>query len=106
MAKTIRLKTPRLKPKFKYNINDQIDLLPRQFQVNDIVKHLAKSGITRNEFYRDRSIQFGNSKSIPSDRLITYAQLFDCDIKELMNHTIETQSLRGSINPSAKTSLK
>lgn len=105
MAKTIRLKTPRLKPQFKYSINEQLTMLPRQFKISDVLAHLSKSGITRNEFYRDRAIKFGSSQSIPSDRLKAYSHMFDCADEDLMNYSIKTRSLRDSINP-VKTVLK
>lgn len=94
MGKTIRL-TPTARTPYKYNINHQIGLLPFQRNlIQKIIEHLAKSGITRREFYSDRAIPFGSDKSIPSDRLMIYAKVFECTMQDLVNHKVNADSIR------------
>lgn len=102
MGKTIRL-TPTARPSYKYNINHQIGLLPfKRNLIQQIIDHLAKSGITRNEFYSDRAIPFGSDKSIPSDRLMIYAKVFECAIQDLVNHKVNADSIRDVMIPKRK----
>jgi hypothetical protein len=108
MGKTIAL-IPTHKPKFKYNLNHQIGRL--QYKANliqQLVDHLAPYGITRNEFYSDRKIPLGSKKSITSDRLMIYAQVFECTIDQLVNEPIKAKSIREVISPKRrrKTGLK
>lgn len=107
MAKTVRLK-PVSKPSFKYNINQQIGLLPfKKNLIQEVIEHLAKYGITRNEFYADRAIPFGSEKSISSDRLMIYAKVFDCTTEDLVNHEINARSIREVMDgKKVKSSLK
>ena len=104
MGKTIKLHK-KVKPKYKYAINEHVAMLPRSTKVSDLVKHLEDSGISRDEFYRDREIAFASDKSIPSDRLFIYAQVFDVPVEDLMNHTIKAKSLRQT-NLKLKSPLK
>lgn len=94
MAKIISLKKQRYTPKHKYALNEQVDALPRSQSINDLVKHLEDAGISRNEFYADRNIEFGSEKSIPSDRLLIYAKVFDCSIHDLLNQQVKAKSFR------------
>lgn len=107
MAKTIRLKT-RTKPSYKYNINQQIGLLPfKKNLIDQLITHLAKHDVTRNEFYADRSIPFGSDKSIPHDRLYIYATVFDCTVDDLVNHEVKATSFRETLGEKKiKTTLK
>lgn len=107
MAKTIRLKS-RVKPSYKYNIDQQIGLLSfKKNLINELIEHLAKYGITRSEFYRDRAIPFGSEKSISADRLMIYAKVFDCTTEELVNHEINARSIREVMDgKKIKSSLK
>ncbi len=105
MAKTVRLKVER-KPSKKYNIDQQIGLLPREVAVADIIKHLEQCGVTRDDFYRDRRIPYGSAKSISAYRLQIYAQVFDCSIDDLQNHQIKAKSIREAVdNPIVKKSV-
>lgn len=70
--------------KFKYNINHQISLLPREVAISDIIDILHKEGISQDSFYRDRNITLGSDQSIPSDRLFIYADLFECSVSDLL----------------------
>ena len=106
MAKTIRLRIPKSKPNYKYAINDQMALLPRSWKVKDVITHLEKEGITRNEFYADRDIPFGSEKSISSDRLLIYTQVFECSIEDLMNHTIDAKPIRAIVREKSKSGLR
>lgn len=93
MGKTIRLHK-KLTPKYKYNINEQLGLLPRELKIQKVLQHLKLNGISHHQFYADRAIEYGSDKSIPSDRLLIYTKVFDCSIEDMMNHTIKAQSLR------------
>lgn len=105
MAKTVKL-NPKVTPTYKYKINDQIGQLPREISINDLVAHIGKHGISRDEFYRDRAIKFGSDKSIPSDRLMIYAKVFDCSTEELMNHEVNAKSIREVAQKAVKSTLK
>lgn len=94
MAKIIRLKKTKAKPKFKYALNEQVGSLPRHMEINDLISHLEANGISRNEFYADRKIPYGSDSSIPSDRLFIYAQVFDCPVGDLLNHSVKAESIR------------
>lgn len=107
MGKTIALKKQRYNPKYKYAINEQVDSLPRTMSINDLLKHLEVSGISRNEFYADRNILFGSEKSIPSDRLLKYIKVFDCTIDDLLNEQVKAKSIRQqTIKSKSKTPLQ
>jgi hypothetical protein len=93
MGKTIRLHK-KVKPVYKYGINEQVSLLDRKIKVGDLLTHLADNAISRTEFYSDRNIPYGSEKSIPSDRLLKYAQVFDCSVEELLNEEIKATSIR------------
>lgn len=100
MAKTVRLKVER-EPSKKYNIEKQIGLIPREMSVADIIKHLDGSGVSRDQFYRDRRIKFGSVKSIPSDRLLVYCKVFECTVDDLVNHDVNAASIRSVLDAPA-----
>lgn len=77
------MQNTRQKMKYKYTLNDQINSLPREIKISDILKILEKEGISQDSFYRDRNIRQGSDQSIPTDRLFIYADLFDCDVHDL-----------------------
>jgi hypothetical protein len=107
MAKVVKLPKTKIRPKYKYGINHQLTLLPRTVKVDDVVDHLEKDGITRSEFYWDRSIAFGSDKSISSDRLLIYCKVFDCTISDLINHEVKATSIREKyLAGPARTKLK
>lgn len=93
MAKTRKL-NPDVKPKYKYNINHQLGLLPKNLPISKVVEHLATHNVTKDEFYRDRSILLGSTKSIPEDRLVIYAIVFDCEVHDLRNQQVKARSIR------------
>lgn len=94
------------RPEFKYNFDYQLKLLPRGVKIENVIEHLVKLNINRDVFYRDRKIPFGSAKSIPSDRLMIYAQVFDCSHEDLMNHKITAPSIREAIeNPIRKKAI-
>jgi len=93
MAKPARQEQPAK----KYNIDRQIKQLPREISVASIVKHLEQFNVSYDDFYRDRRIPFGSSKSIPSDRLMIYAQVFECSISELINNQVKATSIRAGL---------
>lgn len=106
MGKTIALR-PTAKPKFKYNINHQIGLLPfRRDLIQQVIEHLAKHGVTRNEFYADRAILVDSKKSIPSDRLMIYAQVFECTTDDLVNHHVSAKSIREVMAKNKRVKVK
>jgi hypothetical protein len=108
MGKTIRLHK-KVKPIYKYGINEQVSMLDRKIKVGDLLKHLNENGISRTEFYADRNIPYGSEKSIPSDRLFKYSQVFDCSVEELLNEEIKATSIRnrGYVKPKQpKTTLR
>lgn len=107
MGKTVRLHK-KVAHHYKYAINDNIGKLPRTMKMTEVISHLSKNGITRDEFYRDRDIPFDSDKSIPADRLQKYAIVFDTTIEELQNHEVKATSLRTEFLKSAKikSSLK
>lgn len=94
MAKIIRLKKLKTRHKFKYALNEQVGMLPRNMNINQLIDHLARHGISRNEFYADRKIPFGSESSIPSDRLFIYASVFDVPVTDLLNQQINASSIR------------
>lgn len=104
MAKIIRLKKTKPAYKFKYAINEQIGMLPRNMTINELIDYLEKVGINRNAFYRDRDIRFGSESSIPSDRLFIYAKVFDCPVDDLINQPVKAKSIRQQ-NLKVKTKL-
>lgn len=97
MGKIIHLKKQRSNPKHKYALNDQVDSLPRSSTINELIAHLEDAGISRNEFYSDRNIEFGSDKSIPSDRLLIYAKVFDCNLEDLLNQEVKAKSFRQQV---------
>lgn len=107
MAKTIRFRT-NLKPTYKYSLNRLIGELPRTIKIKDLVKHLVDSGITQTEFYRDRIIPIGSKKSITADRLLIYANVFDCTTDDLLNDQVKAKSIHEVMRPKrqVKHSLK
>jgi hypothetical protein len=89
------------KPKYKYNINHHISLLPRAISIAQFEEILRKDhGITRDSFYRDRNIQLSSDTSIPSDRLEVYAGLFGVSVDELKNYEVK------KIKPLAERRIK
>ena len=94
MAKIISLKKQRFTPKHKYALNEQVNSLPRSNSINELIAHLEDAGISRNEFYADRNIEYGSEKSIPSDRLLIYAKVFDCSLDDLLNQEVKAKSFR------------
>jgi hypothetical protein len=74
------------KPKYKYNLNHQISLLPRNKTIELISGELEKEGIAERTFFRDRSIKINDPGDIPSERLMIYAKFFDVSIDELFNY--------------------
>lgn len=106
MAKTISLR-PKVTPRFKYGINHQIGLLPHKRDlIQQLISHLAKEGISRNEFYTDRAIPMGSTKSIPADRLLKYAQVFDCTIDDLLNDKVSAKSFLSLASSRTKSALR
>ncbi len=99
------------KEKFKYNINHQISLLPREVTIDDIVKVLAKHDVSRDTFYRDKSTPSGGAGSIPVDRLLLYAALFGCTLEDLLHdqpkkiRSIREQLLTPKSKPKFKNQL-
>lgn len=108
MGKTIALQ-PEIKPSYKYNIDQQIGLLRHDRNlIQKVIAHLKGEGISRNQFYSDRSIPIGSKKSISADRLLKYSQVFECPIDELVNSSIKAKSIREALSPKrrVKHSLK
>lgn len=104
MAKIIALKKSKLKPKYKYALEEQLDMLPRHMTIAEVEEHLKKHEISRDAFYSDRRITFGSKSSIPSDRLFIYAKVFDCPVQDLLNQEIKAKSIRQK-NLKLKTGL-
>jgi hypothetical protein len=71
---------------YKYNLNHQISLLPRNRTIEMMVQELEKEGISERTFFRDRSIKLNESTDIPSERLLIYARFFDVAIDQLFNY--------------------
>lgn len=80
--------------KFKYRINYQISLLPRSITIMQLVKVVEQKGISQDTFYRDRKIAKGSKQSIPGDRLMIYAKLFDCTLDDLLTTEVKGKSIR------------
>jgi hypothetical protein len=82
-------------PKYKYKINEQLGLLPRSTTIGQIEKILKKEhGISRDTFYRDRSMTIDDTLSIPSERLDIYAALLSVSAESLKNYTVKVKPLR------------
>lgn len=78
--------------------------LPNRITIQSIEKILLdEHNISKHQFWSDRKIKLESDQSIPGDRLAVYAQLFDCTIEQLMNHTIKAKPLFQS---RLKTKLK
>jgi len=90
--------------KLKYKLNDKVKELPRSISMADLLKILAKNGISRDSFYRDRNISINDKNSIPSDRLDVYAIVFGCTTDELKNYSPKGKSILEVI--AAKSKLK
>lgn len=91
---------PKRVPRFKYALNQQIGLLPHKRDlIGQLIQHLQNEGISRNEFYSDRAIPFNSPKSIPSDRLLKYASVFDCSIDDLINQPVKAKSFLEATSP-------
>lgn len=76
--------------KFKYNINHQISLLPRQISIENVAELLEQEhGISKSTFNRDRFLTIGDSTSIPVDRLDVYAALFGVASDSLKNYKVD-----------------
>ncbi len=104
MAKVIKMNLGKAKPVEKYRINELILALPvSEGKIGRIVEHLKNHNVSQHDFYRDRNIQLNSSKSIPGDRLMVYAKVFDVSLEELMNHTIKVKPL---IQSRIKTPLR
>ncbi len=95
------------KSKFKYHIQHQISLLPREISISHVEKTLLKDhGINRDAFYRDRNITIDSDASIPSDRLDAYAVVFGVTADELKNYKIKGKSLIEKFSSKARAGLK
>ncbi len=82
MAKPIPQKAYRL----KYNLEALLlTLTHRKRFMTTVLSHLEKHGISKTVFYSDKSIPYGSERSIPADRLLTYAQLFNTTMELLIN---------------------
>jgi hypothetical protein len=72
---------------YKYKLNEKIKELPRSISIEKIIETLATDhSISRTTFHRDRNIAQESEQSIPSDRLDTYAALFNCSADDLKNY--------------------
>lgn len=85
-------------PRYKYNLNTQIGLLPKNIPIQKVVDHLKEYSVTKDDFYRDRKILLSSNKSIPDDRLVIYAKVFDCEVSDLRNHEIKARSIREAVD--------
>lgn len=90
--------------KFKYNIKEMAEKLPRHITTEILVKELVRNGVSRDAFYRDQKIAFGSDQSIPLDRMDAYATVFGCTIEELKNYKPKGKSILEVI--AAKTKIK
>lgn len=87
------------KPKFKYGLNEQISMLPRTVDVEEVAKHVSDYGIKRSTFYNDRKIPYASATAIPEDRLFIYCKVFDCTVDDLINYQpVKATSFRTSIS--------
>jgi len=106
MAKVIPLKNLKHTPKFKYALNEQLGNLNRNTKISEVIDHLAKWKVSKDEFYRDRNIEYGSPTAIPEDRLFIYCKVFDCTVEDLINYQpVKATSLRTIISK-IKTPLK
>ena len=102
------------RPKFKYNINHLISLMPRHIAISDLETLLREThGISRGTFYSDRNITIDSESSIPLDRLETYATVFGCTVEHLLNYKpkkgksiIQVMSEKSERSKSVRTGLK
>ena len=69
---------------FKYAINDYVVKLPGTISVRRLCEILEQNGIQRVTFFRHRSIRANSKQSIPADKLMVYAQLFNCSMDDLV----------------------
>jgi hypothetical protein len=71
----------------KYRLDHQLGLLRRDITIDAIIQILAREyGISRDTFYRDRSLTIDDEFSIPSSRLEIYAGLFGVTSDDLKNY--------------------
>jgi hypothetical protein len=72
---------------YKYRINEIIEQLPRSMTIGKIESILkAEHQISRDSFFRDRTLKISDRSSIPSERLDVYAALFNCSADDLKNY--------------------
>jgi hypothetical protein len=70
----------------KYNINQQMQLLPSYLKLSHVLKVLEEEHqITREQFKRDRNLNFSNNEIIPPERLKAYADFFRVTPEQLKN---------------------
>lgn len=83
-------------PKWKYNLNHQLSILPKMISISDAEEHLEKEyGISRDTFYHDRMIKLENVEFIPSNRIDIYCTVFNCTYDQLKNYKLKLgKSLR------------
>jgi hypothetical protein len=90
----------------KYKINEQIETLPRQISIAEVVTLLERNGIPRHTFFRDRKIEIDSESSIPTDRLQIYAKFFDCQLEDLLNTQVNVKSIRAQISKTKSGKFK
>lgn len=83
-------------PKWKYNLNHQLSILPKMISIPDAEEYLEKEyGISRDTFYHDRMIELKNVEFIPSNRIDIYCTVFNCSYDQLKNYKLKLgKSLR------------
>lgn len=78
---------------YKYNLNHRFSLLPRSITLEQLIAHLEKCGISERTFYRDRSMVAGEISDMTVERLMKYAQVFNCQLQELINYKVKAQPI-------------
>jgi hypothetical protein len=80
-------------PKFKYNLQHRFSFYPN-ITWKMLELHAEQYGITARTFQRDRSILPDEAEDIPTERLVVYAKIFNCELEELINYKTKVKPFK------------
>lgn len=93
--------------KLKYKLSEIIDQkLPRSITIADLEAELAKEGISKFTFYRDRYLTIKSRRDIPSARLDVYAALLGVTANELKNYTVKVKPITDRVSAHERERIK
>ncbi|MGE0770926.1 MAG: hypothetical protein AB7K37_04375 [Cyclobacteriaceae bacterium] len=69
---------------YKYQLNHRLSLLPYGQYIEHVIEQLEREyGVSGLQFNHDRQIPHDSAETIPTDRLLIYANLFRITVEEL-----------------------